>query len=150
MPRTANGGEPPKKHETAGAKTLEVNLRRLMAEHETLGSAAKVASKAGIDATMVNRILRRATSPSLGTLEAIAGALGVELWVLLYPQDAAPAIEWPFELIDKRRYLGLTEVERGAAQGAMGDKIGELERARAARAASQAPAGESSKQSRAA
>lgn len=150
MPRKADDQAQSKVIDTPGAKTLEANLRRLIAEHPTLNSGAKLAAKAEVDATTVNRILRRAVSPSVTALESLAKALGVDLWTLLAPRESAPAYEWPFELVDKARYLALTEIERGSAQGALNDRIKELEAARAARSTASTLGSDSGKQRRAA
>jgi transcriptional regulator with XRE-family HTH domain len=72
---------------------LALNIRLA---RERLGlSQERLAYEAGIDRTMLSKIERRVSNPSLDTLLKIAGRLGLDITDLLQPVAAAAEAEPP-------------------------------------------------------
>ena len=66
---------------------LAINLRRLRAEREI--SQERLALEAGVDRTMLSKIERRISNPSIETLLKLANRLSVDLVAILAPVDPA-------------------------------------------------------------
>lgn len=62
---------------------LAANMRRLRAERGI--SQERLALEAGVDRTMLSKIERKISNPSMETLLKLANRLGVDLVVLLEP-----------------------------------------------------------------
>lgn len=67
--------------------TLAENVIRLRAEHEL--TQEKLAEHAGLHRTFISLIERRGRNVTLGVVEALAGALKVDVPTLLTAQDEA-------------------------------------------------------------
>lgn len=75
---------------------LAANLRRLRAERAI--SQERLALEAGVDRTMLSKIERRISNPSIETLLKLANRLAVDVTTLIAPQDgggAAPRLPLP-------------------------------------------------------
>ncbi len=70
---------------------LAANLRRLRAEHDI--SQERLALEAGIDRTMLSKIERQISNPSIETLLKLANRLTVDIVALIEPveQESTPA-----------------------------------------------------------
>jgi len=66
---------------------LATNLRRLRAEREI--SQERLALEAGVDRTMLSKIERRVSNPSIETLLKLANRLSVDLVAIVAPVDPA-------------------------------------------------------------
>ena len=65
--------------------------RRVLALSEARGlSINRLAHAAGISQSYLSAVLRGESSPSLRTLDKVAGALGVEAWELICERDSPP------------------------------------------------------------
>lgn len=69
---------------------VAANVQRLMDAYPDLGTQPKLAERAGVDQTTISRLLRAERSATIGTLDAVARAFGLEVWKLLLP-DFDPA-----------------------------------------------------------
>jgi transcriptional regulator with XRE-family HTH domain len=68
---------------------LAVNLRRLRAERDI--SQERLALEAGVDRTMLSKIERRISNPSIETLLKLSNRLAVDLVAVVAPiEEAAP------------------------------------------------------------
>lgn len=113
--------------EKAALALIASNLQRLMKAHPSINTVLLLSEKSSVDQTTIHRILRRSNSPTISKLARICDALGCELWMLFSPSHELGAFEWPFELVPKSRYVCLNDICKGAVQGAMLDKIREME-----------------------
>ena len=68
-----------------GLVILAANLIRLMEQHATLTSQAKVGARAKVNQKTIGRILHKTNEPTLEAVSAIAKAFGLECWQLLTP-----------------------------------------------------------------
>lgn len=67
------------------ARQLAATLRAVR-EHADL-TQESVAATAGVSVQMVRRLEAATANPTLGTLHAIATALGTDIWTLLGPHE---------------------------------------------------------------
>lgn len=63
---------------------LSANLRRL--RHAAGISQERLALDSAVDRTMVSKIERQISNPSVETLVRLSNRLGVDVWVLLHPE----------------------------------------------------------------
>ena len=65
---------------------LAANLNRLKRDHpKDLGSQPRIATKAKVGQRTVGRALKAEASTTIGSIEKIADAFGLEAWQLLHP-----------------------------------------------------------------
>lgn len=64
---------------------LAINLRRLRAERDI--SQERLALEAGVDRTMLSKIERRISNPSIETLLKLANRLAVDVVAIVAPPD---------------------------------------------------------------
>lgn len=105
----------------SSAEILAKNLARLMADTPDLGSQPKIAAKTAakgkkIGQRTVGRALKGEVSTTLGSVDALAAAFGVEAWQLLVPptgDDDHPTAEDIAKVEELKRLSStLTPVQR--------------------------------------
>lgn len=75
-------------------EVLAGNVRKLMAANKKeVGSQPKLAAKAGVGQRTVGRATKGEVSTTIGSVAAIARALGVEPWELLNPDAGAQTLK---------------------------------------------------------
>lgn len=79
QPNTLDGNEP------AAAQIVSNNIVRLLRTHATINTISGLADKAGLSRATLTRMIKMQTGVTLASLEPLAAALGVEAWMLLYP-----------------------------------------------------------------
>lgn len=110
---------------------LGARLREAMEAHPKLKTQMKLAEKCGVAQSSISKILLGGSDPAVGTLLAIADALGVSILSLL-PERAAPATgEDDWTPLTTRAAQKLSPVRRAfvdtAARAAERGKVSELE-----------------------
>lgn len=94
---------------SSAAAILAANLQALQrVAGAELKSQPKIASKAKIGQRTVGRALKGEVSTTIGSLEGLASAFGVEPWQLLHPDGAMLAAQQRLTLDEER---ALKEVE---------------------------------------
>lgn len=98
------------------------NVERLYVEHGIIGgNQSELARKAKIDPTFISKLLKRKNSVSVATLHKIAGALGLQAWMLLVPGDwplSNPPVLQPLSDAERQLYAKLKEAVQLARGGA--------------------------------
>ena len=67
------------------SKVLAENLEKLRASSRLYGTQKSIALAAGVNQSSVGRILNNQHSPTVETLDKIAGVFGLQGWQLLVP-----------------------------------------------------------------
>lgn len=97
------------------------NVDRLYKEHGVIsGNQSELARKAALDQTFVSKLLRGKTSISVASLHRLAGALGLEPWMLMVPGDWPlnnPPVLQPVTDAEKRLYAKIQEAVQLARDG---------------------------------
>lgn len=86
MARTTSGARPRRHRRRPRPETLQLlshNLKVFRAQHEY--SQERLADEAGLHRTYIGDIERCEQNPTLGTLEALADVLGIQIADLLMP-----------------------------------------------------------------
>lgn len=83
------------------------NLRAWMSDNRDLSSQKKLADKAGLSQSSINRMLRNETTITIANLDAIAAAFGRRGYELLIPPDDPSVIKY-----DRSRYALLPKSEK--------------------------------------
>src|SRR5689334_1762970 len=68
------------------AEVLASNLNSLRSRKKDLGTQPKIANKARLGQRTVGRALKGEVSTTLGSVERLAHAFGLETWQLLHPE----------------------------------------------------------------
>lgn len=72
-------------NELAAAQIVSNNLVRLLRTHATINTISGLAERAELSRATLTRIIKMQSGVTLASLEPLAAALGVEAWMLLYP-----------------------------------------------------------------
>lgn len=115
-------------------KIVAANAEALMVKHYGKVNVSQLAAQEGLSVGVAGRIKAGAVIQT-NKLEALAVAFSLEPWQVLVPgldPEAPPrlagdASEWPLDMVDKRRYLGLSKRARDLAQGYLLRIIEDLE-----------------------
>lgn len=97
------------------------NIERLYREHGVIGgNQSELARKAEVDPTFISKLLKRRNSVSIATLHRIAGALGLQPWMLLVPGNwplSNPPVLQPLTDAERQLYVKLREAVQLALGG---------------------------------
>lgn len=71
--------------ELHAAQVISNNIVRLLKQSDVIHTVSALAERSEVSRATLTRIIKTQNSVTIETLEPIAAALGVEVWMLLYP-----------------------------------------------------------------
>lgn len=98
------------------------NVDRLYKQHGVIsGNQSELGRRASLDQTFISKLLKGKTSISVASLHGLAGALGLEPWMLLvkgdWPLNNPPVLQ-PISDAEKQLYAKIHEAVAIAKGGA--------------------------------
>jgi hypothetical protein len=113
---------------------LAENLKKLMAASPKLATFPQITKAGGGANGTLDRIRRKSIATGVDNLEPLAEVYGLDAWQLLVPTLTASAEpsglprvsgmpEWPFPRIPLKRFLALSDEDRGYVQGKLEQAI---------------------------